>query len=67
VALASEHGFALWAARGRIFQGWVEAQKGEATTGIARIRDGLAAVEATGARRRYSSHCWPRRWRLQEE
>jgi len=51
VALASEHGFALWAARGRIFQGWVEAQKGEATTGIARIRDGLAAVEATGARR----------------
>ena len=51
VVLASEHGFALWAARGRIFQGWVEAQKGEATTGIARIRDGLAAVEATGARR----------------
>jgi predicted ATPase len=50
VALASEHGFAGWAAQGRIFQGWADAQKGEATTGIARIRDGLAAAEATGAR-----------------
>ena len=50
VALASEHGFALWAARGGIFQGWAVAQKGEATTGIARIRNGLAAAEATGNR-----------------
>jgi len=48
-AIASEHGFPLWAARGRILQGWAEAQKGEATTGIARIRDGMAAVDATGA------------------
>jgi predicted ATPase len=30
--------------------GWADAQKGEATTGIARIRDGMAADEATGAR-----------------
>jgi predicted ATPase len=43
IALASEHGFALWAAVGRILQGWAEAQEGEVTTGIARIRDGLAA------------------------
>jgi class 3 adenylate cyclase/predicted ATPase len=50
VTLASEHGFALWAARGRILQGWAVAQKGEAMTGIARIRDGMAAAEATGAR-----------------
>src|SRR5215469_10134293 len=50
VALASEHGFAYWAARGRILQGWADAQEGEATTGIDRIRDGLAAAEATGAR-----------------
>jgi predicted ATPase len=50
VALASEHGFALWAALGRILQGWVGAQMSEATTGIARIRDGLAAAEATGNR-----------------
>jgi len=50
VALASEHGFALWAARGRIIQGWTEAQKGEATTGITRIRDDLAAAAAAGTR-----------------
>jgi predicted ATPase len=37
-------------ARGRILQGWADAQKGQATAGIARIRDGLAASEATGTR-----------------
>jgi predicted ATPase len=50
VALASEHGFAQWAAFGRVLQGWADAQKGEATMGIACIRDGLAAAEATGNR-----------------
>jgi predicted ATPase len=50
VAVASEHGFALWAALGRVLQGWAGAQRGEATTEIARIRDGLTAYEATGAR-----------------
>jgi class 3 adenylate cyclase/predicted ATPase len=50
VAVASEHGFPLWAAYGRILQGWASATTGEATTGIARIRDGMAAFEATGAR-----------------
>jgi class 3 adenylate cyclase/predicted ATPase len=50
MALASEHGFALWAARGRILQGWADAQNGEATTGIALIRDGLAAAAAAGTR-----------------
>ena len=50
VAIASEHGFPFWASLGRILQGWADTQRGEATTGIAIIRDGLAAVEATGAR-----------------
>ena len=50
VALASKHGFALWVADGRILQGWAIAQRGEATTGIAHIRDGMAALEATGTR-----------------
>jgi len=49
VAIASEHGFAQWAAVGRILKGWAGAQRGEATTGIAHIRDGLAAYEVTGA------------------
>jgi predicted ATPase len=51
VAVASEHGFPLWAARGRILRGWAEAQRGEATTGIARIRDGTAAAETAGTHR----------------
>ena len=50
MALASEHGFALWAAQGRILQGWADAQTGDATTGIALIREGVAADEAAGAR-----------------
>jgi predicted ATPase len=50
MALASEHGFALWAARGRILQGWAAARRGEAARAIARIRDGLAAAEAAGTR-----------------
>jgi predicted ATPase len=50
VAVASEHGFAQWAANGWILQGWADAQRGEATTGIALIRGGMAAYEATGAR-----------------
>ena len=29
VALASEHGFAQWAALGRILQGWADAQRGD--------------------------------------
>src|SRR5262249_12154099 len=49
-AVANEHEFALWAAWGRILQGWANAQKGEATTAIAHIRDGMATSEATGAR-----------------
>ena len=50
VALAGEHGFAGWVSYGRILQGWANAQRDEATIGIARIRDGMAAAEATGAR-----------------
>jgi class 3 adenylate cyclase/predicted ATPase len=50
VAIASEHGFPLWAAYGRIHQGWADAQRGEAAAGIALIRDGIVAAEATGGR-----------------
>jgi hypothetical protein len=69
VAIASEHGFAQWAAWGRILQGWADAQRGEATTGIARIR---ATVWPRPRRPpaptpRYTLPCWPRRWRLPEK
>jgi tetratricopeptide (TPR) repeat protein len=50
VALATEHGFPQWAAQGRVLHGWADTQKGRATTGIGRIREGLAAAEATGSR-----------------
>ena len=50
VALTSEHGLSHWGTYGRILQCWADAQKGQATKGIARIRDGMAAYEATGAR-----------------
>jgi predicted ATPase len=50
VTLASEHGFPVWAAWGRILRGWADTQRGEATTGIAQIRDGMAAAEGAGTR-----------------
>ena len=50
VALTSEHGLSHWGTYGRILQCWADAQKGQAKKGIARIRDGMAAYEATGAR-----------------
>jgi predicted ATPase len=59
VALASEHGFAHWAAFGRSLRGWAIAQQGEAMAGTARIRDGIAAAEATGSRIAIPFHLAP--------
>jgi class 3 adenylate cyclase/predicted ATPase len=50
VAVASEHGFPQWAGQSRVLQGWAVAQTGEAMMGTGRIRNGMAAFEATGAR-----------------
>ncbi|HKM73780.1 MAG TPA: AAA family ATPase [Stellaceae bacterium] len=49
VALASEHGFPLWAGYGLILQGWTVGQTGDAAAGVVQTRDGLAAAEGTGA------------------
>ena len=49
IALATEHGFALWRAYATILQGWALAIQGQETEGIAHIRQGLAAFQATGA------------------
>jgi len=68
VALASEHGFAYWAAVGRVPQGWADAQQGEATTGL----PASATVwprprrPATAQTHHYTLPCWPRRWHLPE-
>jgi predicted ATPase len=47
--LAQQQGFPLLAAMGLIFQGWVQAESGHGVEGIAQIRQGLAAYQATGA------------------
>ena len=49
MVLAHEQGFALWMARGTILRGWALAMQGQAAEGIAQMRQGLAAWQATGA------------------
>jgi predicted ATPase/class 3 adenylate cyclase len=48
MALAREQGFALWWAMGTILQGWALAAQGQPVDGVAQIRQGLAAYQATG-------------------
>jgi predicted ATPase len=48
LAIASEHGFAFWAAHATIFEGWALAEQGR-SEGVLRIRQGIAALTATGA------------------
>ena len=39
----------IWLAAGAVFRGWSLAESGKLSDGIAQMRDGLAAYEATGA------------------
>jgi len=48
IALSREQGFSLRLAEGTIFRGWALAAQGRAEEGIAQMRQGLAAVPATG-------------------
>jgi tetratricopeptide (TPR) repeat protein len=49
VALASEHGFAQRLAQGIMQRGWALADQGRVAEGIAQMRQGLAALQSTGA------------------
>jgi predicted ATPase len=49
MALCTEQGFALYLARGTILQGWAVAEQGQGATGLAQMRQGLVAYQATGA------------------
>jgi class 3 adenylate cyclase/predicted ATPase len=49
IALSSEQGFQFFLAMGTIDWGWVLAEQGQREEGIAQIRQGLAAYQATGA------------------
>jgi DNA-binding winged helix-turn-helix (wHTH) protein/tetratricopeptide (TPR) repeat protein len=48
ITLSSEQGFLLWLALGSLTRGWALAEQGQGE-GIAQIRQGLAAWQATGA------------------
>ena len=49
LALASEQSFPLWLAAGTIWRGWAQVIQGQGEDGIAEIRQGLTAFQATGA------------------
>jgi predicted ATPase len=49
IALATEYGFAQYLARGTILRGWALVEQGQGEAGIAQMRQGLAAHQATGA------------------
>ncbi|MBI3797029.1 MAG: AAA family ATPase [Deltaproteobacteria bacterium] len=48
LGLAEEQGSSDWSAQGTILQGWALAERGQGEEGIAQIRQGLAALRATG-------------------
>ena len=49
IALAKEHGFALWLGRGQVLRGWVMAQRGGGAAAVECINEGLSATAATGS------------------
>ena len=49
LALAVEGGFPYFSSWGLVLRGWALAKQGQAEEGIAGIRDGLAALRASGA------------------
>jgi predicted ATPase len=50
ISLAIEHGFPHWESMGTVLFGWALAQQGETERGLARMRQGLAGWQSTGAR-----------------
>ena len=49
IALSTEQGFPLYAALGTIMREWALAMQGQGEAGMAQVRQGLAAYQATGA------------------
>ena len=48
VALSTEQGFPLWAAQGISLRGWALAMQGQGEEGMTQVRQGIAAMRATG-------------------
>jgi predicted ATPase len=49
IGLATEQGMPFWLALGTMARGWALVEQGEREAGIAQIRQGLAAFQASGA------------------
>ena len=49
IALATAQGFPHWVARATVVRGWALAQQGRDAEGLAQMRQGLAACQASGA------------------
>jgi predicted ATPase len=49
VTIATEHGFPFWGALGTSLWGWARAMQGQGEAGMVQIRQGIAALRATGA------------------
>jgi predicted ATPase len=47
--LATDGGFLLWAAQGRIYRGWAQAMNGQSEAGIAEMKTGLEGYRLTGS------------------
>ena len=48
IALSTEQGFPTWLANSTVLRGWALAAQGQGEEGIAQLRQGLAAHQATG-------------------
>ena len=62
LGLAREHGFAFRVAQATMLRGWALVEQGQGEAGIVQIRQGQAALRATGAEASGLSclACWPR-------
>src|SRR5262249_39659159 len=49
MTFSREQGFPFWLATGPILQGWALSEQAQGKEGIAQMRQGLAAYQATGA------------------
>jgi predicted ATPase len=55
LTVSAEHGFPFRAAIGNMLLGWAMVERGEGQVGIARIEEGIAAFQTTGAKLRSAS------------
>jgi predicted ATPase len=55
--LSTEHGFLYYLAWATIIQGWALVKQGHGRAGTAQMRQGLTALQGTGAKRSWAYYC----------